>query len=1251
MPQLDPLRARISLEGGAEAARSLRNLSSAVLASRNAFLAAGAAAGALGAAILGKSIKEAIKFQSAMTGVEKTVNASADTIAALGRAFQDMSTRIPVSTNELARIGEIAGQLGISVGNMESFVEVMAKLGATTNLSGEQAATALARFVNVMGSSQKDFDRIGSVIVELGNNFATTEAEITELALRMSGASKVVNISEADTLGLAAAMSQVGIQAQLGGTAYQKAVKAMATAVADGGEKLEQFASVANMSGAEFAAAWEENAATAFEAFLVGLDGVAEAGGNTFQVLTDLDLRTERLQNTLLRMAGANEKVGQSLLLARKEWETNNALNAEAAKRFDDVAEKAKMVQNAIVNLFVELGKGFLPVLGDTLDTIKDVVIWMTNLARAADLTREAWKRFTEEADKADPLDRFIRAFMELDAEKGGGILERMNKAMAVWKDDGSGALGNLVDDLNEIQDIVGDERAMERFWMGWAQGLKTIEAVDAEIKQYQDTLRGMTAEQEGYAEIERYLVLLLERRAELTALVSRDTGGGNADPLGSIASAEQLGPLVDALLAAGQKAEKTAASTGLLGQALKLLTTQAGTTEGSIADLVAQIEDMTEELEDAKGAVGGSTGLGQMIGRELVDKTGRATSVTYDFGVVLRQSAKAMMEARQETRELDDTLIPLRDNANSAANTLKELTTQGLSAGESAKLGAGFVIDLVEALNILDDELSRAIGQLLLFAGAAIKAAGDIGTLRKENKDTTEATMELWAAVAGMGAALGSIAQQAIGGKAGSVVGGVISGAAQGAAFGSAVPGIGTLAGAGIGAVVGLVGGLFGGGPSEAEQYEQKARIVLTILNEQQDVLREIAAGLETDLVDAFGKLANLITSIGDKIDKGEAKRLVEQMERLGIGFSDLQKAAQAFGLDVSELLNVLINGEGDRKLAAEQLQAVAEAMAMLPDVTDDAVLALEELAEEFGLSMEQLLEKIDELGFDELAQVFEEQGVLTEDLKVQHDELKATLVEEAAAAQRAAAAIKELNDDLSRIGFESEVFDTSLADQFDLFLSELNEALREMGLAELSETLGDLNLEAQEGRDAAREAIRELVRMIGDDLPAEMRGVILALLRILDQIESEAQRAGAGAGAKTAEERDREVEAEVAKKVRVIQRQMARDYAAQTREMQDELAKFREEFSPFRDFISKPPSSELIQTAAITETQANELLSIAATNMVANQRSAWFNELTAANTAALIRIMGGDAFSDVVNQSIGREFLDVSRIQGVFV
>ncbi len=369
-------KARGELSDTADSAESFGSRATQAVDAVSSVLAAAGISAAL------KEIKEgfdecvqaSMDFESAITGVAKTTDLTDEELADMSDAIKAMSTEIPASTTEIAAVAEAAGQLGIQKDALLDFTRVMTMLGTATNMTAEDAATALARFANITGMSADNYDRLGAVIVDLGNNFATTESEITQMGTRLASGGKLAGLTEPQIMALAAAMSSVGIEAEAGGTAMTQTLNAIEKAVATGEDSLQSFADVAGMSADSFAEMWNTDALGALTAFIRGLGNLDEQGESAVLVLEDLGLTGIRQSNMLKSLALAADQMDSAVQTANTAWDENIALTNEANKRYATTQSKLDMMQNAYNNLKVAVGDAFTPALRDAYDAGTDVL-------------------------------------------------------------------------------------------------------------------------------------------------------------------------------------------------------------------------------------------------------------------------------------------------------------------------------------------------------------------------------------------------------------------------------------------------------------------------------------------------------------------------------------------------------------------------------------------------------------------------------------------------------------------------------------------------------------------------------------------------------------------------------------------------------------------------------------------------------------------------------------------------------------
>lgn len=335
--------------------------------------------GAVGAA-LAASAKGAIDFESAFTGVEKTVDGTEEQMANLKQGIRDLAKEIPSTTTEISAVAEAAGQLGIQTENILDFTKVMIDLGNSTNLSAEEAASSLAKFANVTKMNAKDYDRLGSTIVALGNNFATTEADIVSMATRLAATGELTGLSQSQILSLATAMSSVGIEAEAGGSAMSKLLKKIQVATETGGKNLENFAKVAGMSTEDFKKAFEKDAVSALSSFISGLNDTERNGKSAVAVLDDMGLTEVRLSNTILSLANASGVMNKAVKLGNEAWQDNSALTNEANKRYQTLKSKIQIMVNKIKDLGITFGNKLMPVVEKVTKKIEELTKWVSNL-------------------------------------------------------------------------------------------------------------------------------------------------------------------------------------------------------------------------------------------------------------------------------------------------------------------------------------------------------------------------------------------------------------------------------------------------------------------------------------------------------------------------------------------------------------------------------------------------------------------------------------------------------------------------------------------------------------------------------------------------------------------------------------------------------------------------------------------------------------------------------------------------------
>lgn len=377
--------------------------------------------------LLGKSMYgAATDYESAFAGVRKTTEATEEEYQALYDGMLQLSeTETSVGFVDLAGIMEMAGQLGVAEEELLGFTKTYADLQESTNIQGGEGAADLQRFLNLTEQSTQNVARVGGVIVELGNNFATTESEILAMATRMASTGDLAGFTSTEILALSAALSSAGINAEAGGSAAGKLMKSMQLAAELGADAydllggtygnavdfsyfisskenllgvaqelgvttdyveqlgqswldMEKFAQVSGKTADQFRTDWADNPAQSMLDFFVGLGNLDASGQQSaLSMLNEMGITEIRLSNLVAAMAGNSDLYSQALQMAYDAYMQDvdvNALAVEAGKRYSTQESQNAMLGNKLQNTMADFGGNLVTALQPALDCVNGLL-------------------------------------------------------------------------------------------------------------------------------------------------------------------------------------------------------------------------------------------------------------------------------------------------------------------------------------------------------------------------------------------------------------------------------------------------------------------------------------------------------------------------------------------------------------------------------------------------------------------------------------------------------------------------------------------------------------------------------------------------------------------------------------------------------------------------------------------------------------------------------------------------------------
>lgn len=320
---------------------------------------------------IGSSALDAARdIDSAYRDMRKTVNGTETDFEGLREAAIDFSTTHVTSADQILEIQAIGGELGISTDNLKEFSEVVSNIDVATDLNAEDAAAVLGHLSNITRDTADNMQGFSDSLVRLGNNGASTETDIANVAERIGSMGSIIGMSTPDILAWSSTIASTGQNSEAAGTAISKTFSDIESAVAGGGSELQAFADVAQMSAEDFADAWENDPTAALRAFIEGLNAIEASGGSADATLEGLKITSVRQKQAIMGLMQTIGGLDDNLQMSRDAWngvsdEWGSAGDAanEADKKAEGLSGTLSQLDNIAQNAGSALGDAMLPAL------------------------------------------------------------------------------------------------------------------------------------------------------------------------------------------------------------------------------------------------------------------------------------------------------------------------------------------------------------------------------------------------------------------------------------------------------------------------------------------------------------------------------------------------------------------------------------------------------------------------------------------------------------------------------------------------------------------------------------------------------------------------------------------------------------------------------------------------------------------------------------------------------------------------
>lgn len=357
---------------------------------RTAVLGLSGAFAAIGVQKAGQFVADSVKnfaaYEQQLVSVQRTMGLTKTELDALGESLRTLALsdlKGQVVADDLAKIAEVAGSLGVAKDDLIDFTKNVAMVATATDQSMEKVATSFGKIANVFKGSlgddaYKQIGAIGSAFDKLADDMAATVPGMLNFVNRMGGVASSMGLTVDQTAALAATLESVGLPAERGATAMNNVMLTLM-------KNSSSFADALSIDAEKLATALKEKPVEALQMVLAAMENLGQTKGQDelLRVMEDLMGKGNGVTEVVLKMQTAQTDFATALGKSKQAFDEATRAGESFNQSASTQAASWQAIKTAVDDLSKSVGQQLQPTLNTLGTWLQTAATWWAEAFRA----------------------------------------------------------------------------------------------------------------------------------------------------------------------------------------------------------------------------------------------------------------------------------------------------------------------------------------------------------------------------------------------------------------------------------------------------------------------------------------------------------------------------------------------------------------------------------------------------------------------------------------------------------------------------------------------------------------------------------------------------------------------------------------------------------------------------------------------------------------------------------------------------